>query len=57
MCTDRGFLASKFAAECIAGDHEPYMVGFMVVEKMRSFILAKYFRPEWRGSLPGFPIA
>jgi hypothetical protein len=31
MCMERGHLASMFAAECIAGNHEP----LMVLEKLR----------------------
>ena len=52
MCTDRGFLASKFAAECIAGNHDPSMV----LEKMRGW-LVKYFTPGWRGWLAGLRVA
>ena len=46
-CMERGYLASRFAAECIAGNHEPCMV----LEKLRGCI-AKYFTPGWFGFLP-----
>jgi hypothetical protein len=47
MCMERGHLASRFAAECFAGKHEP----LMVLEKLRGGI-AKYFTPGWCGFLP-----
>ena len=37
----RGCSASKFAAECIGGNHEPWVVA----EKLR-WVMAKYFTPE-----------
>ena len=47
MRMERGHLASRFAAECIAGYHEP----FMAIEKLHGCI-AKYFTPGWGGFLP-----
>jgi len=54
MCEDRGRLASKFAAECTEGNHEPWLV----LEKLRRG-MAKHFKPEWWpsqfGDLPAVP--
>jgi hypothetical protein len=49
MCMERGHLASMFAAECIAGNHEPSMV----LEKLRKNI-AKYFTPGWGVFIPWY---
>ena len=46
MYMDRGHLAPRFAAECIAGNHDLSMV----LEKLRGCI-AKYYTPGWGGFL------
>ena len=50
VCWERGRTASKFAAQCVASNHEPSTAPYepsTALEEMRRW-LAKYFMPERR---------
>ena len=51
VCMERGRTASKFAAQCIACNHEPSTA----LEEMRRW-LAKYFMPERRAWFVDLPV-
>ena len=47
LCKDRGRLASKSAAECVEGNHAPWVV----LDKIRR-VVAKYLKPGYAPTVP-----